>query len=84
VLQRVGDNLTKTFWSGVKAAMLSPLTYYPWLDIYNVAQVFLDLAGQVNGFAREISGRATAYEQLAASLDKELLKVSEQLGKFAP
>jgi hypothetical protein len=84
VLQRTGDNLTKTFWSGVKVAMLSPLTYYPWLDVYNVAQVFLDLGGQVGGFATEISGRARAYEQLAASLDKELLKVSEQLGKFAP
>jgi hypothetical protein len=84
ILQRTGDKLKDTFWAGMKAAALSPIVYYPWLDVHAVSEVFLDLAGTVGAFANEISGRMDEYVRMIASLEKELVKVSDTLGKYVP
>ena len=84
ILDRAGTELEKAFWTIMKVAVLSPMTYYATFDIHQAADVFQTLARSVGGFAAEVSGRMTEYERMTAQLDKELIKVSEELGKYIP
>jgi len=84
LLEHAGNELEKAFWTIMHVAVFSPITYYQTFDIHHAAEVFLSLAGNVGGFAAEISGRMSEYERMGAQLDKELIKVSEEMGKYVP
>jgi len=83
-LTRAGNELMETYFKVAPLTMVSPLSYYQWLDVHNVAGVFQTLGGNMGGFAGEISERARAYDRMAESLNKELLNVSEQLNQYVP
>ena len=84
MLARIGDKLMRTYWDAAPFTAISPLIYYPWMDVHNVAAVFQTLGSNLGGLTSEIRGRAGSYDRLAESLNKELLRVSEQLNKYAP
>lgn len=84
VLLRIGNELVKTYFDVAPLTAVSPLLYYQWMDVYNVGSTFQRLGGNVAGFASQINGLANAYTQLEEALDKELLRVSEQLNQYAP
>ncbi|HEX4227499.1 MAG TPA: hypothetical protein VHZ07_02435 [Bryobacteraceae bacterium] len=84
VLTGYGQTLMADFYSYVPFAASSPLSYYPWLDVYTVATTILKLGANLQNLATEISDRQSGYENLSKSLDAELIKVSEQMAKFAP
>jgi hypothetical protein len=84
VLQRQGDDLMQTYFAVAPAAAISPVVYYQWMDVHNLASVFLELGSQVGGVASQVGARANEYQRLAASLDRELIKISEELGRYVP
>lgn len=84
VLSRAGNDLMEVFQNGLGAAAISPLLYYAWLDVQTVAQIFLDLGGNLEHFADKVRQQANDGERLARTLDRDLTLVSEQLGRYVP
>ena len=84
VIKSAADALEYAFWKALPVVGSFPVAYYIWMDIYNVASALEQLAKQVIDFASEIKSRHQAYLSLLEQLDKELLRVSDDLSKNSP
>jgi len=82
VIHSVGDKLDKTFWKVIPVAAVFPAAYYEWMQVHTVAEIFLRVGTAVLAFAVEIRERNAAYAQLVQELDDELIRVSNELGKY--
>jgi hypothetical protein len=84
VLGDAADSLNDMFWKVAPVSAVFPPAYYAWLDVHTVADTLADLGKALAAFADEIRSRQKDYELFSDKLDKQLMKVSEELDRYAP
>jgi hypothetical protein len=83
-LHRAGEETEDAFRMLMPFAMPIPLGFYALSDLHTWAATFTRYGEGLGALAAELRGRADEYETMAAALDKELIKVSEEMNRYAP
>jgi hypothetical protein len=82
VISAAGADLEQTYWKALPVVSPFPLAYFEWLGVKNTADSFKELGGSVLSFSTHISNRLAAYTAMLNQLDGELVKVSNEMGKY--
>jgi uncharacterized protein YukE len=83
-LERAGDETEQAFRMLLPFAMPVPLGFYALSDLHSWAAVFTRYGESLGALSAELRGRAEEYQRMSAALDKELIKVSEEMNKYVP
>jgi hypothetical protein len=83
-LHRAGEETEQAFRMLMPFALPVPLGFYALSDLHIWAATFNQYGDSLGALAAELQGRADEYEKMAAALDKELIKVSEEMNRYAP
>ncbi|MBR0776801.1 hypothetical protein JQ625_18350 [Bradyrhizobium diazoefficiens] len=83
-LHRAGEETEQAFRMLMPFALPVPLGFYALSDLHIWASTFNRYGDSLGALAAELHGRADEYEKMAAALDKELIKVSEEMNRYAP
>jgi hypothetical protein len=65
-------------------AMPVPLGFYALTDLHIWAATFTRYGESAGALSAELHGRADEYERMRDKLDKELIKVSEEMNRYLP
>jgi hypothetical protein len=84
VLKRAGDETEQAFQMLVPFALPVPLGFYALSDLHSWAAVFTRYGESLGALSAELRGRADEYSKMSASLDKELIRVSEEMNRYVP
>jgi hypothetical protein len=83
-LERAGDETEQAFQMLLPFAMPVPLGFYALTDLHIWAATFTRYGESVGALSAELHGRADEYERMRDTLDKELIKVSEEMNRYVP
>jgi hypothetical protein len=83
-LHRAGEEIEDAFRMLLPFAMPVPLGFYVITDLHTWGATINRYGDSIGALAAELKGRADEYEKTAAVLDKELIRVSEEMNRYAP
>ncbi len=83
-LKRAGEETEQAFRMLLPFVMPIPLGFYALSDLHSWAAVFTRYGESLGALSAELHGRADEYERMSATLDKELIRVSEEMNKYVP
>lgn len=83
-LHRAGEETEEAFRMLIPFALPVPLGFYALSDLHIWAATFTRYGDSLGALAVELRGRADEYERMSATLDEELIRVSEEMNRYVP
>jgi uncharacterized protein YukE len=83
-LEKAGDDIEQAFRMLLRFVAPIPLGVHALSDLHIWAGVFTRYGESLGALAADLRGRAGEYERMSASLDKELIRVSEEMNRYVP
>jgi hypothetical protein len=83
-LERAGDETEQAFQMLLPFVLPVPLGFYAISDLHLWAAAFTRYGESLGALSADLRGRADEYQRMSAALDKELIKVSEEMNRYVP